>query len=986
MVTISTDLLSQTKTGDEARHARVGAQHAAPLPTAPCDDSARVAIERFFTRPDVHPYDEVEWDIRAATITGEDGSVIFEQKDVEVPAFWSQTATNVVVSKYFRGPLGGRVVHHEKGEIRRETSVRQLIDRVVGTLRDWGLKDGYFADDEEAHAFAGELTHLLLYQKASFNSPVWFNLGVEEKPQCSACFILSVEDTMESILDWCRTEGMIFKGGSGSGVNLSRLRSSREALSSGGLASGPVSFMRGADAIAGSIKSGGKTRRAAKMVILNADHPDIVEFIECKAKEERKAYALGEAGYDMSLNGEAWTSIQFQNANNSVRATDEFMRAALEDCDWPLRAVTTGQVLETVRARDLLRRIAQAAWECGDPGMQLDTTVNRWHTCPNSGRINASNPCSEYMHLDDSACNLASLNLMKFVDDEGSFDIEAFRRAVAVVILAQAIIVGNSSYPTPRIMENAHSFRALGLGYANLGALLMSLGLPYDSDAGRAYGAAVTALMTGHAYATSAHVAARMGPFAGYELNREPMLRVIRQHREAAQRLEEQGTGNKQQGEGRGPVPSSQFPVPGGSGLLEAARSAWEEALSLGEAHGYRNAQVTVLAPTGTIAFMMDCDTTGVEPEMALVKYKKLVGGGMLRMVNQTVPRALGTLGYSPDEIEAIVAHVDATGTIEGAPGLREEHLPVFDCAFRPENGTRFITPLGHVRMMGAVQPFISGAISKTVNLPSDATVEDVMETFIQAWQHGLKAIAIYRDGSKRTQPLSTSNREQATSNEQAGAGRGLVPFAGGESASGGGSMLRVADSSPLRRRLPETRRSITHKFSIEGHEGYITVGMYEDGSPGEIFVTMAKEGSAISGMMDAFATSISLTLQYGVPLVDLVHKFSHMRFEPAGRTENREIPVAQSVVDYIFRWLASQFLSEEEKADLGILSEEVRARLAADYGTQGRFVMQVEKGNGGTSQNGESDAPPCMNCGWIMTRSGSCYRCENCGSTSGCS
>jgi len=939
----STELFRVDK---EEPHVIAGASaggRTAPLPAALSNASARVPIERFFTKAGTHPYEEVEWDTRSAGIAGEDGSVIFEQKDVEVPASWSQMATNVVVSKYFRGPLAGRIVHHEKGEVQRETSVRQLIDRVVGTLRDWGLKDGYFAEEEEAHTFADELTHLLVHQMASFNSPVWFNLGVEETPQCSACFILSVEDTMDSILDWCRTEGMIFKGGSGSGVNLSRLRSSREALSTGGLASGPVSFMRGADSIAGSIKSGGKTRRAAKMVILNADHPDIVEFIECKANEERKAYALGDAGWDMSLNGEAWTSIQFQNANNSVRATDEFMRAALEDCEWPLRAVTTGQVLETVHARDLLRRVAQATWECGDPGMQFDSTVNRWHTCPNSGRINASNPCSEYMHLDDSACNLASLNLMKFMNDEGRFDVEAFRRAVAVVILAQEIIVGSSSYPTPRITANAYNFRQLGLGYANLGALLMSLGLPYDTDAGRSYAAALTALMTGHAYATSARIAARMGPFAGYEANQEPMLRVIRQHRDAVQEID---------GEEIQPD------------LLAAARSAWDEALSLGETHGYRNAQATVLAPTGTIAFMMDCDTTGVEPDMALVKYKKLVGGGVIRIVNQTVPRALRTLGYAPEETEAIVAHIDATGTIEGASGLREEHLPVFDCAFRAENGSRSITPLGHIRMMGAVQPFISGAISKTVNLPSDATVEDVMETFVQAWQHGLKAIAIYRDGSKRTQPLSTSAGERPD----------------------GRPSGRKAKPEPVRRRLPDTRRSITHKFSIEGHEGYITVGTYEDGSPGEIFVTMAKEGSAISGMMDAFATSISLTLQYGVPLGDLVHKFSHMRFEPAGRTENRDIPVAQSVVDYIFRWLASQFLSDEEKAELGVLSEEVRARLAAEYGTQGRFVMQVNGANGGASHNGESDAPPCMNCGWIMTRCGSCYRCDNCGSTSGCS
>jgi ribonucleoside-diphosphate reductase alpha chain len=945
MATTSTDLLAQTT--PVGAPASGSASGRTPLH----DASVRLPIERFFSTPDIHPYDEVEWDTRSAAIAGEDGSLIFEQKDVEVPAFWSQTATNVVVSKYFRGPLAGPVIHHEKGEIHRETSVRQLIDRVVGTLRDWGLRDGYFADEEEARVFADELTHLLLHQKASFNSPVWFNVGVEEKPQCSACFILSVEDTMESILDWCRTEGMIFKGGSGSGVNLSRLRSSREPLSSGGLASGPVSFMRGADAIAGSIKSGGKTRRAAKMVILNADHPDIHEFIECKTKEERKAHALGEAGWDMSLNGEAWTSVQFQNANNSVRATDEFMSAALEDRDWPLRAVTSGQVLETVHARDLLRRIAEATWECGDPGMQFDTTINRWHTCPESGRINASNPCSEYMHVDDSACNLASLNLMAFTDDEGRFDIEALRRAVAAVILAQEIIVDNSSYPTPRITENAHAFRQLGLGYANLGALLMSLGIPYDSDAGRACAAALTALMTGHAYATSARIAARMGPFAAYEQNREPVLQVIRQHRDAAQQLARQATSHEEQGEGRGPVPAD-------GELWEAARSAWDEALSLGEAHGYRNAQATVLAPTGTIAFMMDCDTTGVEPDIALVKYKKLVGGGVLKMVNQTVPRALRTLGYAPEEIEAIVAHLDGTGTIEGAPGLREEHLPVFDCAFRPENGSRSITPLGHIRMMGAVQPFISGAISKTVNLPSDASVEDVMDAFVQAWQHGLKAIAIYRDGSKRTQPLSTSAGEHKATTKP----------------------------EPVRHRLPETRESITHKFSIEGHEGYITVGMYEDNSPGEIFVTMAKEGSAISGMMDAFATSISLTLQYGVPLIDLVHKFSHMRFEPAGRTENREIPVAQSVVDYIFRWLAARFLSDDEKAELGILSEEMRARLAADYGTQGQFRIEMDKANGKTSRNGESDAPPCMNCGWIMTRCGSCYRCDNCGSTSGCS
>jgi len=892
---------------------------------------ASLPIGRLFTTPGRHPYNEVEWETRTASIAAEDGKTVFEQHDVEVPKDWSQRATNVVASKYFRGPLvAGSVVHHERGEIKRERSVRELIDRVVGTITAWGRKDRYFAGDDEAQAFEAELTHVILHQKAAFNSPVWFNVGVEERPQCSACFILSVEDTMDSILDWCRTEGMIFKGGSGSGVNLSRLRSSREPLSTGGLASGPVSFMRGADAIAGSIKSGGKTRRAAKMVILNADHPDIVEFIECKSKEERKAYALGEAGYDLSLDGEAWTSIQFQNANNSVRVTDDFMRAALNDDKWMLKTVTTGQTVETLPARDLLRKIAEAAWQCGDPGMQFDTTVNDWHTCPESGRINASNPCSEYMHLDDSACNLASLNLMKFLDDNGEFDVESFRQAVTVMITAQEIIVGNAGYPTDLIGENANKFRALGLGYANLGALLMSRGLPYDSDAGRAYAGAVTALMTGNAYAASARLAARMGPFAEYEKNRASMLAVIEKHRQALERID------------AALVPAS---------LFDAARSAWDEAVSLGAEHGYRNAQVSVLAPTGTIAFMMDCDTTGVEPDIALVSYKRLVGGGMIRMVNRTVPLALRTLGYSRDEVDEIVAYIDQDGVIEGAPHLKEEHLPVFDCALRPAKGTRCIAPLGHVRMMGAIQPFISGAISKTVNLPNESAVDDVMETFIEAWRYGLKAIAVYRDGSKRMQPVTTS---------KAAAG----PIA-----------------KPVRRRLPDTRSSITHKFSIEGHEGYITVGTYEDGSPGEIFITMAKEGSTISGMMDAFATSISLTLQYGVPLKDLVNKFGHMRFEPAGMTQNREIPVAQSVVDYVFRWLGSQFLGEEEKAELGILSEAVRARLAADYGKQGEFVI---KPNGG--HNGQDDAPACMNCGWIMTRSGTCYRCENCGSTSGCS
>jgi ribonucleoside-diphosphate reductase alpha chain len=902
-------------------------------------DARRFAVERYFTKPGVHPFDEVEWELRTASITDESGAAVFEQREVEIPKFWSQTATNVVVSKYFRGPLNTP---------QRERSVRQLIGRVVDTITQWGRQGGYFDTDEDADTFAAELAHLLVSQKMAFNSPVWFNVGVEAKPQCSACFILSVEDTMESILDWCRTEGMIFKGGSGSGVNLSPIRSSKEMLSSGGQASGPVSFMRGADAIAGSIKSGGKTRRAAKMVILNVDHPDIEEFIDCKVKEERKAYALGAAGYDMSLNGEAWASIQFQNANNSVRVTDEFMRAALEGRDWDLKAVTTGETLATVKASDLLRRIAAAAWECGDPGMQYDTTINDWHTCPNSGRINASNPCSEYMHLDNSACNLASLNLMKFLDEEGNFLVEDFRRAVTITIWAQEIIVGNSSYPTEAIERNAKAFRQLGLGYANLGALLMSLGLPYDSDAGRAYAAAITSLMTGHAYATSAAIASRpqIGPFEGFAVNREPMLRVIRKHRDASRAID-----------------SALAPRE----VLHAANEAWETALDLGERYGFRNAQATVLAPTGTIAFMMDCDTTGVEPDIALVKYKKLVGGGMIKIVNNTVPRALRRLGYAPEQIEDIVRYIDERGTIEGAPFLREEHLPVFDCAFRAPGGQRSIHHLGHIKMMGAVQPFISGAISKTVNLPQEATVEDVMDAYVQAWRHGLKAIAIYRDGSKKVQPLST-----------------------GADGKGAGKEAR-----PVRRRLPDTRNSRTHKFSIEGHEGYITVGMYEDGTPGEIFVTMAKEGSTISGMMDAFATSISLTLQYGVPLVDLIQKFSHMRFEPSGRTENPDIPVAQSVVDYVFRWLASQFLSPEEAYAIGVMTPEVKAQLAA-----GQYPLPLAGGAiGGASSGAPSkasapagngvvyaDAPACVNCGWIMIRSGTCYRCENCGSTSGCS
>ncbi len=909
-------------------------------PTADTRIQTRPLITRRFTTPGVDPYDELQWESdRTAVIAGADGKPVFQQAGVEFPSNWSQNATNVVASKYFRGPLTDEAAAAPgRTAPVRERSVRQLIDRVVNGLTDWGRKDGYFVGEEEAEAFHVELKHILVNQKACFNSPVWFNLGIEEKPQCSACFILSIEDSMDSILEWYRTEGKIFKGGSGSGINLSRLRSSKERLTAGGLASGPVSFMRGADAIAGTIKSGGKTRRAAKMVVLNVDHPDIEEFVACKPREERKAYALGECGYDVSLDGDAWVSIQYQNANNAVRVTDDFMRAVVEDSEWHTRYVTTGEPAQTYRARELMRKIAEAGWECADPGMQYDTVINEWHTCPNSGPITASNPCSEYMHLDNSACNLASINLLEFLDDEGNFDIEAYRHTCAIMVAAQEIIVSNSSYPTDEITKNADAYRALGLGYSNLGALLMSLGIPYDSDDGRAWAAALSAIMTGQAYATSAAIAARMGPFAGYERNREPMLGVIEKHRDYAYRIDE-----------------SQVPAP----LVAAARAVWDEALALGREHGYRNSQATVLAPTGTISFMMDCDTTGIEPDIALVKYKTLVGGGVMKIVNNSVPRALRQLGYDDDTAAAILAHIDETGTIEGAPGLHEEHLPVFDCAFKPEKGSRTVHWLGHVKMMGAVQPFISGAISKTVNMPEDTTAEEIGEVYVEGWKHGLKALAIYRDGSKRAQVLSTKKEQRA-----------------GES----------DGFHPIRRRLPATRTSTTHKFSIEGHEGYITAGMYEDGSPGEIFVTMAKEGSTLSGMLDAFATSISLTLQYGVPLRDMVNKFSHMRFEPSGRTENAEIPVAQSIVDYIFRWLASQFLSEEEKEEFGVLSPAVKAKLMAQ-----EYEPPVSAGNGGLlpgqghGNGGQSDAPPCSNCGWIMSRCGTCYRCDNCGTTSGC-
>ncbi len=912
-------------------------------------EPAGLRFERYFTRDGVHPYDEIAWEVRDAVIPGESGNV-FEQKGVEVPAFWSMTATNVVASKYFRGKLGTPA---------RETSVRQMVDRVVDTITRWGIDKGYFGSGDDAAIFSDELKYLMVNQHASFNSPVWFNIGVPgARAQAAACFILSVEDSMDSILDWFKTEGVIFKGGSGSGINVSTIRSSKEYLSGGGLASGPVSFMRGADSVAGSIKSGGTTRRAAKMVVLNTDHPDVREFIWCKAKEEQKAWALGEQGYDMGLNGEAWQSIQFQNANNSVRATDDFMRAALSDEDWHLKAVGNGETLETVKARQLLREISEAAWACGDPGMQFDTTINDWHTRPISGRINGSNPCSEYMSLDDTACNLASLNLMRFRRGDGEFDGERFARAVDVVFTAQEILVGSTEYPTAKITANAYANRELGIGYANLGALLMDRGLAYDSDEGRAYAAAITALMTGESFAQSARMAGVVGPYDNYQKNQAGHDRVMEMHRLHAYRIRDEV------------VPAD---------LLSVARQAWDDAVTIGTANGYRNAQASVLAPTGTISFMMDCDTTGVEPDIALVKYKKLVGGGMLKLVNQTVPSALSKLGYTESQVSAITAHIETTGTIEGAPELADRHLSIFDCAFKPQNGTRTISHMGHIKMMGSVQPFISGAISKTVNLPETATVEDVMDAYVEAWKHGVKAIAVYRDGSKKVQPLSTG-KETSNSKKEAVA-----------------AVTETVIVARPRRRLNDTRASLTHKFTIEGHEGYITVGLFDDNTPGEIFVTMAKEGSTLSGMMDAFATSISLSLQYGVPLAHLVEKFAHMRFEPSGWTGNSELGFAKSIVDYVFRWMGYRFLSTNEKLAIGLVhtSEIVdpapQLELLSKAVSMATTVAPTQETTwteppAPRRMNSTPDAPPCPRCGWLTVRNGTCHKCENCGETTGCS
>jgi ribonucleoside-diphosphate reductase alpha chain len=905
-----------------------------------------LTFERHFTDGKVSPFDAVEWEKRTALIGNEKGVTIFRQEDVEVPKSWSQTATNIVTSKYFHG---------KPGTSEREGSVRQLIGRVVNTIVRWGEAGSYFASGESRDAFRDELTHLLVEQKMSFNSPVWFNVGVQPKPQCSACFINSVQDTMESIMGLTKTEGMLFKWGSGTGTNFSTLRGSKETLSGGGIASGPVSFMKGFDAFAGVIKSGGKTRRAAKMVILNIDHPDIVEFIECKRKEERKAHVLIEQGYDSGIDGDAYSSIFFQNANHSVRVTDEFMRAVEEDRDWWTRNVIDGQPADKLRARELLYKIADSTWHCGDPGMQYDSTINRWHTCKTTARINASNPCSEYMFLDDTACNLASLNLMKYVNASGQFDVEAFKHGVDVTITAQEILVDNASYPSPKIAENSHSFRPLGLGYANLGALLMSMALPYDSDEGRDVAGAITALMCGEAYAQSARIAERMGPFPGFEVNREPMLDVIRMHRDAMRGIKPDHVQTE---------------------LFLAAQESWDTALRHGEEFGYKNSQVTVLAPTGTIGFMMDCDTTGIEPDLALVKHKKLVGGGLIKIVNNTVPQALMRLGYTPEQSSEIVSHIDKQGTIEGAPYLKPEHLAVFDCSLAPQGGGRSITWTGHVKMMAATQPFLSGAISKTINMPEESTVEDIMQAYVEAWKLGLKAVAIYRDNSKRSQPLSAAGQKKDEKKTE--------PAAQPE------PMQRELFPRAAREKMPYERASVTHKFSVSGHEGYLTVGMYEDGRPGEIFIKMSKEGSTLSGVMDGLALTVSLGLQYGVPLKVFVDKLLNTRFEPSGITANPNIRFVSSVLDYIARWLGGRFISPDYlKLNGGASGEHAAtatpAAVLAAMSHPGIDALPLET-TASRPRDAHEGAPTCSECGMLMVPNGACYKCENCGSTSGCS
>jgi len=1020
----------------ETKAAAAPSPVAAP-PAAQKKKAPGLSFRRLFTKPGVSPYDEVEWDLRTAQITDSHGGIIFEQKDVEVPKDWSMTATNIVASKYLHGKIGTP---------ERETGVRQLVSRVAETIRDWGMTQGYFRTPEDSATFHDELVHILVRQYAAFNSPVWFNVGCDRiepnsdgrnwhwnpqtqqvefgvtgysKPQCSACFINSVKDSLDSILTLAKTEGMLFKWGSGTGTNLSPLRGSTETLSGGGTASGPLSFMKGFDAFAGVIKSGGKTRRAAKMVILNVDHPDIVEFIECKQKEEAKAHALVSVGYDGSHpDSDAYSSIFFQNANNSVRVTDDFMYAVVRDTDFSTRSVTDSSVVKAYKAKDLLHKISEATWHCGDPGMQYDTTVNRWHTSKNTARINASNPCSEYMFLDDSACNLASLNLLKFAPN-GTFDVEAYRHAVDILITAQEILVDNAGYPTQSIMANSHDYRPLGLGYANLGALLMAAGHPYDSDAGRDYAACVTAIMCGEAYLQSSRIAeqceplvpateatkknlsetnlgagiARVGADAsvrpanpseakgsasdpgtmpggacpGWYINREPFLDVIRMHRASVN------------GINKGNVPTP---------LYESSKQCWDEALQHGEKHGYRNSQVTVLAPTGTIGFMMDCDTTGIEPDLALVKYKKLVGGGMIKIVNNTVPTALFKLGYTHEQADAIVSYIDATGTIEGAPNIKDDDLAVFDCSFKPAKGTRSIHYTGHLRMMAAAQPFISGAISKTVNLPENASVEDIMDAYLQAWKLGLKAVAVYRDGCKKSQPLSAAGTKTANSTKDDAHIAAAVHVEEED---------MNAPPRAIRHKLQEERASITHKFKIGDHEGYITVGLYPNGTPGELFITMAKEGSTVSGLMDSFALAVSIALQHGVKLELFCEKFAHTRFEPSGWSGNPDLGYAKSIMDYIFRWLQLRFLTGQQQ----MLFENLRLKPA------GGSQPVIGDVNGGVSSPETAsrkregsvhaadalssivdlgDAPSCSFCGSIMTRNGSCYRCMSCGSTSGCS
>ncbi len=1118
-----------SKSGSNAASSQTAASHSARGGASGSGKAAGLTFERHSTRAGVSPYDEVVWELRDAMIQDFKGKTIFEQKNVEVPADWSMTATNIVASKY---------LHGLNGTAERESGVRALITRVAESIRDWGIAGGYFATGEDAETFYGELAHLLLNQKVAFNSPVWFNVGCDRlepnsdaqnwhwdaaagkvefsvtgyrKPQCSACFINSVQDSLDSILTLAKTEGMLFKWGSGAGSNLSNIRGSMETLSGGGTASGPLSFMRGFDAFAGVIKSGGKTRRAAKMVILNVDHPDINDFIQCKVKEEQKAWHLVQAGYDGSgPDSEAYSSIFFQNANNSVRVTDEFMRAVEADGSFTTRTVKERTPVEEFKARDLMHTLAEATWQCGDPGMQFDTTINRWHTSKNSGRINASNPCSEYMFLDDSACNLASFNLIKFLTPGGQFDIASYRHAIEIVTTAMEIIVDSAGYPTEMIAKNSHDYRPLGLGYANLGALLMAFGLPYDSDAGRDFAATLTSILCGDAYWQSSRIAESCpalgaataltqqadiagGACPGFYVNREPFLDVIRMHRAEVNHI------GKSKGSARGLESAETFSVPNLDGLIEASRHAWDGALAHGEKHGYRNSQVTVLAPTGTIGFMMDCDTTGIEPDLALVKYKKLVGGGMIKIVNNTVPSALIKLGYTDEQVNAIVSYIDATGTIEGAPGVRPEHLAVFDCSFKPSKGTRSISYMGHIKMMGATQPFLSGAISKTVNLPQNCSVEDIAEAYMESWRQGLKAVAIYRDNSKGTQPLNVSASDGKAQSEKAQTARAVAPVAAGSieieeaviaakaavqqevvAAQGRIAALEAqlhqiaeaalknsdsADSkSPpraVRHRLPAERASVTHKFGFSGHEGYITVGLYPNGQPGEIFIRMAKEGSTVSGLMDSFATAVSLALQHGVPLKVLCEKFAHTRFEPSGWTGNEQIGYAKSIMDYIFRWIQIRFLSghqldlfaglspqgpsipitgtvnspantisptlnlslsrpeeagvdeaaraveESEYRDRTAPREGIAPDLAArsglessdtigSYSVEDRGILEVPGTHGAgavyhasdamKSMYDMGDAPSCATCGAIMTRSGSCYRCMSCGSTSGCS